>query len=202
MKLLLRFYDPIHGTITADGRALSEFDLDFWRRQIALVSQDVYLFNATVRENIAYGLVDARADQIVEAARKADAHEFIERLPDKYDTVLGPRGVRLSGGQQQRISVARAIIRNPRILILDEATNALDSVSEQWIQETLETLRENRTVIMIAHRLSTVERADQIIVLDHGRVEECGTLSELVQASGLFARLYQLQHRQSPALNG
>ena len=202
MKLLLRFYDPIHGTITADGRALSEFDLDFWRRQIALVSQDVYLFNATVRENIAYGLVDARADQIVEAARKADAHEFIERLPDKYDTVLGPRGVRLSGGQQQRISVARAIIRNPRILILDEATNALDSVSEQWIQETLETLRENRTVIMIAHRLSTVERADQIIVLDHGRVEECGTLSELVRASGLFARLYQLQHRQSPALNG
>ena len=155
-----------------------------------------------MRENIAYGLLDARADQVVDAARKADAHEFIERLPDKYDTVLGPRGVRLSGGQQQRISVARAIIRNPRILILDEATNALDSVSEQWIQETLETLRENRTVIMIAHRLSTVERADQIIVLDHGRVEECGTLSELVQASGLFARLYQLQHRQSPALNG
>jgi subfamily B ATP-binding cassette protein MsbA len=195
MKLLLRFHDPNSGTIITDGSPLPEFELDFWRSQIALVSQDVYLFNATVRENIAYGRLDAGRDEILEAARKADAHDFIERLPDKYDTLLGHHGVRLSGGQQQRISLARAIVRNPRILILDEATNALDSISEQWVQETLDKLRENRTVIMIAHRFSTIERADQIIVLDKGRVQERGTLPELVKAGGLFARLYHLQHR-------
>ena len=202
MKLLLRFHDPASGTIALDGRPLQEFDLDCWRSQIALVSQDVFLFNASVRENIAYGLSDPGPDEIIEAARKADAHDFIERLPDKYDTVLGPHGVRLSGGQQQRISVARAIIRNPRILILDEATNALDSMSEQWIQNTLDTLRENRTVIMVAHRLSTVEHADQIIVLEQGRIQERGTLIELVQARGLFSRLYHLQHRPAAAHNG
>ena len=202
MKLLMRFNDPTTGTISVDGQPLQAFDIDFWRRQIAFVSQDVYLFNTTVRANIAYGLDDVGMDQIVDAARQADAHEFIERLPDKYDTVLGPHGVRLSGGQQQRISVARAIIRNPRILILDEATNALDSISEQWIQDTLDRLRKDRTVIMIAQRLSTVERADRIIVLEQGRVQECGTLSELVDAAGLFARLYHLQHRPSAASNG
>jgi ATP-binding cassette, subfamily B, bacterial MsbA len=202
MKLLLRFYEPTNGTITVEGHTLAELELDFWRNQIAVVSQDVYLFDATVRENIAYGRLDAGPDEIIEAARKADAHEFIERLPNKYDTVLGHRGVRLSGGQQQRISLARAIVRNPRILILDEATNALDSISEQWIQETLDKLRENRTVIMIAHRLSTIERADQIIVLEKGRVQECGKLSELVKAGGLFARLYHLQHRPSLVHDG
>jgi subfamily B ATP-binding cassette protein MsbA len=195
MKLLLRFHDPTDGRIIVDGHSLPEFDLDFWRSQIALVSQDVYLFNATVRENIAYGRLDAPLDEITEAARKADAHDFIDRLPNKYDTVLGHHGLRLSGGQQQRITLARAIIRNPRILILDEATNALDSISEQWVQETLDKLRENRTVVMIAHRLSTIERADQIIVLEKGRVRECGTLPELVKAEGLFAKLYHLQHR-------
>lgn len=193
MKLLLRFYDPSDGSIIVDGRPLPEFELDFWRSQIAVVSQDVYLFNATVRENIAYGRLDAGRDEIIEAARKADAHDFIERLPSKYDTVLGHHGVRLSGGQQQRISLARAIIRNPRIFILDEATNSLDSISEQWIQETLDKMRENRTVIMIAHRLSTIERADQIIVLENGRVQEFGNLPELVKGGGLFARLYHLQ---------
>jgi subfamily B ATP-binding cassette protein MsbA len=201
IKLLLRFYDPTNGTITVDGRPLPEFELDFWRSQIAVVSQDVYLFNTTVRENIAYGRLDAGRDEIVAAARKADAHEFIERLPDKYDTVLGPHGVRLSGGQQQRISLARAIVRNPRILILDEATNALDSISEQLIQEMLDKLSENRTVIMIAHRLSTIERADQIIVLEKGQVRECGGLRQLVKAGGLFAKLYYLQHRASLAHN-
>jgi subfamily B ATP-binding cassette protein MsbA len=202
MKLILRFHDPTKGTILADGRPLPEFDLDFWRSQIALVSQDVYLFNATVRENIGYGRLDAGPDEIIEAARKADAHDFIERLPGKYDTVLGHHGVRLSGGQQQRISLARAIVRNPSILILDEATNALDSISEQWIQETLDKLSENRTVIMIAHRLSTIERADQIIVLDKGRVQESGRLPELVKAGGLFSRLHHLQHRPSLMRNG
>ena len=202
IKLILRFVDPTDGTILLDGRPLPEFDLASWRSQLALVSQDVYLFNATVRDNIAYGRLDAGHDEIVDAARKADAHDFIERLPAKYDTVLGPRGVRLSGGQQQRISLARAIIRNPSILILDEATNALDSISERWIQDTLDKLREHRTVIMIAHRLSTIERADQIIVLDAGRVVEQGTLSDLIKADGLFARLYELQHGLSPAHNG
>jgi subfamily B ATP-binding cassette protein MsbA len=195
MKLLLRFHDPTDGKIVADGHLLPEFDLDFWRGQIALVSQDVYLFNATVRENIAYGRLDAGLDEIIDAARKADAHDFIDRLPDKYDTLLGHHGLRLSGGQQQRITLARAIIRNPRILILDEATNALDSISEQFVQETLDKLRENRTVVMIAHRLSTIERADQIVVLEKGRVRECGTLPDLVKAGDLFARLYHLQHR-------
>jgi subfamily B ATP-binding cassette protein MsbA len=202
LKLILRFEDPTAGTILVDGRPLPELDLDSWRQQLALVSQDVFLFNATVRENIAYGRHDASFDQIVEAARQADAHEFIDRLPARYDTVLGPRGVLLSGGQQQRISLARAIIRDPRILILDEATNALDSISERWIQETLEKLREHRTVIMIAHRLSTIEHADQIIVLDQGQVREQGTLSDLIDADGLFARLYHLQHRPSSVRNG
>jgi len=196
IKLILRFHDPTGGAITVDGQTLSEFDLHFWRSQIALVSQDVYLFNATVRENIAYGRLDASLEEIIEAARKADAHDFIQGLPDKYDTVLGHHGTRLSGGQQQRISLARAIVRNPGILILDEATNALDSISEHWIQETLERMRENRTVIMIAHRLSTIERADEIIVVEKGQIREHGKLAELVQAGGLFARLYGLQQRQ------
>jgi subfamily B ATP-binding cassette protein MsbA len=202
IKLILRFDDPTDGTILLDGRPLPEFDLDSWRSQLALVSQDTFLFNASVRDNIAYGRLDTGFDDVVDAARKADAHEFIERLPAKYDTMLGPRGVRLSGGQQQRISLARAIIRNPSVLILDEATNALDSISEQWIQETLDKLREQRTVIMIAHRLSTIARADQIIVLDKGRVQERGTMPELIEADGLFARLYHLQHRAVSVPNG
>jgi subfamily B ATP-binding cassette protein MsbA len=202
MKLLLRFHDPTSGSIAVDGHPLHDFDLDVWRAQIALVAQDVYLFNTTVAENIAYGRPETGRDEVVEAARKADAHEFIERLPDQYDTVLGHHGMRLSGGQQQRLSLARAIIRNPRVLILDEATNALDSISEHWIQETLDRMRENRTVIMIAHRLSTIERADQIVVLEKGRVQEIGSLPELMAAGGLFARLYHLQHRPSLAHNG
>jgi ATP-binding cassette, subfamily B, bacterial MsbA len=202
IKLILRFYDPTDGLVLTNGRCLREFALDSWRRQIAVVSQDGYLFNATVRDNIAYGRLDASHDEIVEAAKKADAHDFIERLPDKYETVLGHHGVRLSGGQQQRVSVARAIIRNPRILILDEATNALDSISELWIQETLATLKGGRTVIMIAHRLATIEQADQIIVLEKGCVSERGTLRELVTAGGLFTRLHSLQHRSAIAAVG
>jgi ATP-binding cassette, subfamily B, bacterial MsbA len=201
IKLILRFEDPTSGSILLDGRPLAEFEVDSWRRKLALVSQDVYLFNTTVRDNIAYGRLDATFDDIVDAARQADAHDFIMQLPSGYDTVLGPRGVRLSGGQQQRISLARAIIRNPSVLILDEATNALDSISEQLIQETLDKLREHRTVIMIAHRLSTIERADQIIVLDNGCVRERGTLRELIEARGLFAKMYRLQHRYSAINN-
>jgi subfamily B ATP-binding cassette protein MsbA len=199
MKLLLRFYQPSRGRITVNGRALHDFDLDFWRGQIGLVSQDVYLFNASVSENIAYGRPAASRDEIIDAARKADAHAFIERLPNKYDTVLGQRGMRLSGGQQQRVSLARAILRNPPILILDEATNALDSISEHWIQETVETLGDGRTVLLIAHRLATIEHADQIVVLENGAVREHGRLSDLVAADGLFAKLYRLQQGSSLA---
>jgi subfamily B ATP-binding cassette protein MsbA len=202
IKLILRFYDPTAGRILTNDRSLREFDLASWRNQIAVVSQDGYLFNATVRDNIAYGRIGATDEEIVDAARQADAHDFIERLPDGYETVLGHHGMRLSGGQQQRISLARAIVRNPRILVLDEATNALDSISEHWIQETLEKMRANRTVIVIAHRLATIEQADQIIVLENGTVRERGTLRELVAADGLFARLYRLQHRSSAAANG
>lgn len=193
VKLLLRFHEPDSGRIIVDGVPLSDIDVAVWRRQTALVSQDVFLFNSTVRDNIAYGSPDATPAAIVEAARQAGAHDFIERLPEGYDTMLGPRGVRLSGGERQRISVARAIIRDPRVLILDEATNALDSVSEQWIQQMLETFRANRTVIVIAHRLSTIEQADQILVCDGGRVTERGTFAELIEDDGLFARLYTVQ---------
>jgi len=202
IKLILRFEDPTAGAILVDGRPLPEFDLASWRSQLALVSQDVYLFNASVRENIAYGRLDASLEEVIEAAQQAAAHDFIRRLPHSYDTVLGPRGVRLSGGQQQRISLARAIIRNPRVLILDEATNALDSVSEHLIQQTLDDMRERRTVIIIAHRLSTIERADQVIVLEQGRVLEQGTQAELIRAGGLFSRLYELQHQLSPVHHG
>ena len=202
IKLILRFYDPTGGRILTNDRPLRDFDLASWRNQIAVVSQDGYLFNATVRDNIAYGRIGATDEEIVDAARQADAHDFIERLPEGYETVLGHHGMRLSGGQQQRISLARAMVRNPRILVLDEATNALDSISEHWIQETLEKMRANRTVIVIAHRFATIEQADQIIVLDNGTVRERGTLRELVAADGLFARLYRLQHRSSAVANG
>lgn len=195
IKLLLRFHDPDRGKILVDGRPIHDLDLRTWRARTALVSQDVYIFNASVRENIAYGKPDASEEEVRRAAERADAEAFIRALPYGFDTVLGHRGARLSGGQQQRISLARAIIRDPDILILDEATNALDSISEEVIQETLDELRQDRTVIMIAHRLSTIERADRVIVLEAGRKREEGTLAELVAADGLLARMYRLQHR-------
>jgi subfamily B ATP-binding cassette protein MsbA len=168
-----------------------------WRNQIAIVSQDVYMFSTSVLENIAYGRLDATEDEIIEAAKLANAHEFIMQLPEGYDTKVGDRGIRLSGGQRQRIALARAIVRNPQILILDEATNALDSISEHLIQEALNTLSQNRTVIVIAHRLSTIEQAEQIIVINEGRVAEQGNLQQLLEHDGLFAQLYHLQYRNT-----
>jgi subfamily B ATP-binding cassette protein MsbA len=165
---------------------------------MAIVSQDVYIFSTTVRENIAYGCLDATEAEIIAAAKQANAHEFIMQLPQGYDTKVGDRGIRLSGGQRQRIALARAIIRNPEILILDEATNALDTISEHLIQEALDTFSHNRTVIVIAHRLSTIEQADQIIVLENGRVVEQGNLQHLLQLNGLFAKLHRLQYHHSP----
>ena len=194
IKLLFRFYDPDAGTVRVDGRPLPDLDLVAWRERIALVSQEIYLFNASIRENIAYGRLDATDEEIVDAARRADAHAFIEALPHGYATRTGDRGVRLSGGQQQRLTLARAIVRDPALFILDEATNALDTISENAIQSALRTFGEDRTVVVIAHRLSTIEHADHIIVLEEGRVAEQGTLQALLDHDGLFARLYRLQY--------
>jgi subfamily B ATP-binding cassette protein MsbA len=198
INLICRFYDVTEGEIFVDGRPLREFDLASWRSRMAIVSQDVYIFSTTVRENIAYGCLDATEAEIIAAAKQANAHEFIMQLPQGYDTKVGDRGIRLSGGQRQRIALARAIIRNPEILILDEATNALDTISEHLIQEALDTFSHNRTVIVIAHRLSTIEQADQIIVLENGRVVEQGNLQHLLQLNGLFAKLHRLQYHHSP----
>ena len=195
VKLLVRLYDPTAGAITADGVPLADLDLDAWRGRIALVSQDAHVFNATVRENIAYGRLGATAAEVVEAARRADAHGFITALADGYDTEVGERGTRLSGGQRQRIALARAIVRDPDLLVLDEATNALDTFTEHLIQRALDVLRQDRTVVVVAHRLSTVEEADHIVVMDGGRVAEQGTLAELLALDGLFAELYRLQYR-------
>lgn len=197
INLICRFYDVTEGEILVDNLALKELDLPSWRSRLAIVSQDIYIFSSSVKENIAYGCLEATEAEIIAAAKQANAHEFILQLPDGYDTKLGDRGVRLSGGQRQRIALARAIIRNPEIMILDEATNALDTISEHLIQEALDTFSQNRTVIVIAHRLSTIEQADQIIVLDQGQVVEQGNVQELLKLNGLFAKLHRLQYQHS-----
>ncbi len=195
INLLCRFYDVDGGEIRVDGTPLPQLDLADWRSRIAIIGQDVHLFNATVRDNVAYGRLDADDAEIVAAARLANAHGFIEELPQGYATPVGGRGVRLSGGQRQRIALARAIVRDPDILILDEATNALDSLAEQLIQTALEQFSRERTVIVIAHRLSTIERADHIVVLERGRVVEQGDMAALIRGDHLFAQLYKLQTR-------
>lgn len=195
ISLLLRLYEPTSGEIYVDGVPLHRLEMAAWRRRIAVVSQDIYMFDASVRENIAYGRLDASDDEIIAAARLAHAHEFIAQLPQGYDTPMGERGVRLSGGQQQRIALARAIIRDPDILILDEATNALDTISEQLIQEALDTLNQDRTVIVIAHRLSTIQRAHHVAVFSEGCIVEQGEPSQLLRSNGLFARLHRLQYQ-------
>jgi len=197
ISLICRFYDLTEGEIHVDSYPLRQLNLVDWRSRIAIVSQDTHLFSTTVQENIAYGRLDATQDDIVAAAKLANAHEFISQLPQGYDTKVGDRGIRLSGGQRQRLALARAIIRNPEILILDEATNALDSISEYSIQEVLTSFGQNRTVIVIAHRLSTIEQADQIIVLEEGRVKEQGSMQHLLELNGLFAKLYHLQYRNA-----
>jgi subfamily B ATP-binding cassette protein MsbA len=194
VNLICRFYDATEGEIYADGVPLRKFNLPSWRRRIAIVSQHSYIFDAKIGENIAYGRLGATRTEVVAAAKKADAHEFISRLPRGYDSEVGERGIRLSGGQRQRIALARAIVRDPGILILDEATNALDSISERVIQEAVDTFSHNRTVIVIAHRLSTIKKADQIIVLEDGRVVEQGNIKQLLNMKGFFAKLYRLQY--------
>ena len=192
-NLLPRFYDVTGGRITIDGKDVRELTLKTLRDQIGVVQQDVYLVCGTVKENIAYGKPDATMEEIMEAARKANIHEFIEALPDGYDTFVGERGTRLSGGQKQRISIARVFLKNPPILILDEATSALDNESERWIQQSLEVLAKNRTTITIAHRLSTIRNADEILVVSDSGIAERGTHEELIEKNGIYAHYYEMQ---------
>jgi subfamily B ATP-binding cassette protein MsbA len=191
--LIPRFYDPTEGLILLNREDLRNFDIISVRRKMAVVSQDTFIFNTSVRENIAYGLEGISEEDIWEAARLAHAVEFIDELPDGLDTILGDRGVRLSGGQRQRIAIARALLRNPDILILDEATSALDSVTEQIIQESLEKLSTGRTVIAIAHRLSTIAKADKVVVLEQGRIVEQGSYQELLTKKGGLWKYHQMQ---------
>lgn len=191
-SLLPRFYDVTDGRVTIDGNDVRKLTLESLRSQIGLVSQDVYLFDGSIKDNIAYGKPDATMDEIVDAAQKANIHDFIMELPDKYDTFVGERGTRLSGGQKQRISIARVFLKNPPVLILDEATSALDNESERFIQKSLEELAKDRTTITIAHRLSTIRNADEILVVADCGIAERGTHEELLALDGIYARYYDM----------
>ncbi len=197
-NLLIRFYDPQEGAILLDGLDIRDVQIHSLRQQIGIVPQDTHLFSGTVAQNVAYGKGDASAAEIEAAARTANAHQFIQNLPNGYDTLVGERGIRLSGGERQRVAIARAILRDPRILILDEATSHLDAESEKLVQEAMNHLMNGRTTFIIAHRLSTVQRAHRVLVLDHGELVEIGTHKQLLARNGLFRKLYDIQFA-SPA---
>jgi subfamily B ATP-binding cassette protein MsbA len=199
MNLLHRFYDPTEGRITIDGHDLREVITDSWYRQVGLVPQETILFGGTIFDNISYGDEKASHDIVVAASRAAHAHDFIMSFPDQYRTIVGEKGINLSGGQRQRIAIARAIVKNPRILLLDEATSALDSESERLVQEALEQLMKGRTTFVIAHRLTTIQRADRILVLNKGRLVETGTHAELMEHKGLYQYLYTLRLIELPS---
>ena len=194
VNLLPAFYEATSGRILIDGQDASRLTLDSLRAQISVVSQEPFLFNGTVRENILYGKLDATEAELFAAARAANCHEFITRLTDGYDSRVGERGVKLSVGEKQRVSIARALLKNTPIIILDEATASVDTATEKLIQEALERLMAHRTSFVIAHRLSTIRRADQILVLRHGEIIERGTHDELLAASGLYAKLARIQN--------
>ena len=193
VRLLLRFYDPQSGSITLDSIGLKEWELDTLRQSIGLVSQSVYLFDGSIWDNILYGRPDATEEDVIAAAKAAEVHEFIETLPQGYHTPIGERGLKLSGGQSQRISIARAILKDPPILVLDEATSAVDNETEAAIQRSLEVVSQNRTTIVIAHRLSTIRHADKIVVMDLGHIVAEGTHEDLIAGKGLYHRLWNVQ---------
>jgi ATP-binding cassette subfamily B protein len=193
MKLLLRFYSPDSGLITINNIDIKDLKINELRSSIGLVSQDIFLFDGSIRENIAYGKDLATEDEIIQAARLAEADEFVELLTDGYDTLVGERGMKLSGGQRQRISLARAILKNPPILILDEATSAVDNETEAAIQRSMKQIAKNRTLLVIAHRLSTIVNADCIHVLDKGQIIESGIHSELLKFNGIYHKLWNIQ---------
>jgi ABC-type multidrug transport system fused ATPase/permease subunit len=192
-SLLYQFYSPSEGNILFDGIQASKYELSFLRSQMALVPQDVLLFGGSIRENVGYGDTSADMDRIRQAARLANAHEFVDQFPDGYETLVGDRGIQLSGGQRQRIAIARAILKDPRILVLDEATSSLDTESERLVQEALENLMKGRTTFVIAHRLSTIRNADKILVLEKGKIVEMGTHQELIAHSGIYKKLVENQ---------
>jgi ATP-binding cassette, subfamily B, bacterial MsbA len=198
MNLLHRFYDPTEGHITIDGHDLRQVTMDSWYRQIALVPQETILFGGTILDNIRYGDEKATQEEVMAASHAAHAHDFIMSFPDQYQTIVGEKGINVSGGQRQRIAIARAIVKNPRILLLDEATSALDSESERLVQEALEQLMKGRTTFVIAHRLTTIQRADRILVLNKGRLVETGTHAELMNHKGLYQYLYTLRLIELP----
>jgi ABC-type transport system involved in Fe-S cluster assembly fused permease/ATPase subunit len=195
-RLLFRFYDVDSGAITIDGQNISHVTQQSLRDNIGIVPQDTVLFNHSIEHNIRYACLDASDEDIQQAARRANIHDFIESLPDGYQTIVGERGLKLSGGEKQRIAIARVILKNPRILVFDEATSSLDSHSEQLILEALKQVAEKHTTLVIAHRLSTIIDADNIIVLDKGRVSEQGTHQQLLEKQGLYAHLWQLQQEE------
>jgi ABC-type multidrug transport system fused ATPase/permease subunit len=192
-NLVMRFWDPGEGHVRLNGHNLRDYELDDLRRQIALVSQDTYLFNASIRDNLRLGKIEASDSEIEAAAQQANAHEFITAFPDGYDTLVGERGMQLSGGQRQRISIARAILKNAPVLILDEATSHLDAVNERQVRQALETLMAGRTTVVIAHRLSTIRDADRIVVLDNGHAVEQGSHHDLLASHGLYSQLVATQ---------
>jgi ABC-type multidrug transport system fused ATPase/permease subunit len=193
-QLLMRFYEPSSGSISLGDHSIADIDITEWRKMVALVPQEVLLFGGTIRENIAYGKPGATQEEIESAAELAYAKEFVESFPEKWDTMVGERGVKLSGGQRQRIAIARAILKNPKFLLLDEATSALDSESEKWVQSALEELMKNRTSLIIAHRLSTIRSADLIIVMEEGKIVESGSHEDLMKKkSGIYQNMVKLQ---------
>ena len=199
VSLVPRFYEPTKGGIFIDGQNIRDYTLRSLRNQIGIVSQETVLFDDTVAHNIAYGRLDATEAQIIEAAKAAYAHEFIQRLPNGYRTFIGENGVKLSGGERQRLAIARAILRDPPLLILDEATSALDSESERMVQLALSNLMKHRTTLVIAHRLSTIQNADRIVVLDRGRIAEVGSHEDLLVRDGVYKRLHAMQFQMEDA---
>jgi len=193
INLLHRFYDPTEGAITMDGHDLRSVTLRSLYAQIGLVPQETHLFGSTIHENILYGRIEADEKDVTAAARAANAHDFITAFPDGYETVIGEKGINLSGGQRQRIAIARAVLKNPRILMLDEATSSLDNESELLVQDALDRLMKGRTTFVVAHRLSTIQKADRILVLEHGTIVEEGTHEALLERKGLYYHLYTLR---------